>query len=44
MADAKMTTLYHPTFADTTAEVPTADVDDWTEQGWRKTKPKADSE
>lgn len=40
----KMTTLYHPTFADATVEVPAADVDDWTEQGWRKTKPKADSE
>jgi hypothetical protein len=44
MAETKTTTLHHPTFADTAAEVPAADVDAWVEQGWRKTKPKTDSE
>lgn len=42
MADAKVTKLYHPAFADVVEEVPAGDVDAWVEAGWRKTKPKAD--
>ena len=41
MADSKPTKLYHPAFADVVEEVPAADVEAWTEAGWRKTKPKA---
>lgn len=41
MAEKKTTTVYHPAFADVSEEVPTGDVDSWTEAGWRKTKPKA---
>lgn len=38
---AKNVTVYHPTIADVSQDVPAAQVDDWTEQGWRKTKLKA---
>ncbi len=34
-----MRRLYHPTMPDTSVEVADADVDSWTEQGWRKTDP-----
>jgi hypothetical protein len=34
--------LYHPHLADVAVDVDDAKVDDWTEQGWRKTAPKTD--
>jgi hypothetical protein len=33
----KTVTVYHPDLADRTREVPAANVDAWTAQGWRKT-------
>lgn len=30
-------TVYHPTIADVSTDVPAKDVDRWVEQGWRKT-------
>ena len=36
-------TVYHPTLEDVSYEVPTADADAWVKQGWRKTKPSADT-
>ena len=32
-----MKSLYHPSVPSDPIEVPDADVDSWTEQGWRKT-------
>lgn len=38
-------TVYHPTLAGITYEVPAADVKKWADAGWRKTPPAAaDSE
>ena len=37
MAESKPVRVYHPTLADVSQEVPAADVDNWTEAGWRKT-------
>ena len=34
--------LYHPTIPGRTVEVPDSKVEDWTEQGWRKSAPKMD--
>ena len=35
-----MKTVYHPTLP-TSQEVPDDQVDDWVDQGWRKTQPKS---
>lgn len=35
--------LHHPTIPGHTVEVPDDKVEDWTEQGWRKSAPKAKS-
>lgn len=35
-----MTTMYHPTIPGVTAEVPDAQVDAWSEQGWTKSETK----
>jgi hypothetical protein len=32
-------TVYHPSFADVSRVVPAADVEAWTDQGWRLTPP-----
>lgn len=32
-------TIYHPTLAGITYEIPAADVKGWTDAGWRKTPP-----
>lgn len=37
MADPKTVIVYHPALADVSNEVPAADVEAWTEAGWRKT-------
>lgn len=34
---SKTITVYHPSFADVSEDVPTDQVDAWTEAGWRKT-------
>lgn len=31
--------IYHPTIKNVSREIPEADSDAWTEQGWRKTDP-----
>ena len=33
--------LYHPTIPGKTRQVPNAKVEDWVEQGWKKSAPKA---
>jgi hypothetical protein len=38
--EPKSVTLYHPTLAGVTREVPAAAVESWSEQGWLKNKPK----
>jgi hypothetical protein len=37
MAEPKTVTVYHPAFPDVSRDVPAADLDNWTEAGWRKT-------
>lgn len=41
MAAPAPVTVYHPTLAGITRDVPKGDVEQWSAQGWRKTEPKA---